>query len=421
MAQILPPKTSLSNTLGQALGSGLSSGIQKGGEVGFQRGMVQNALSGLDKLNPNSSPLEKTKYLIQATAGLPDQGRILQALAPMLLGQGRNEMIFPEGGQPQQEMQGPAQAQQPAQTPEPGQRSENQKEFGGFYPRIKSPAEIERFSENYARQFNDPQKYAEGKAIAESQNNTAQNALNRLTSIAEGTVPELKAHPERTPFFQEELQKYSHLKDPNEIVQKARESFRLGTNRDLDSLQNGYVPGALRGGLQKAKGLVGITSAFAQGGQTRDQAVKNLSGSVKRLIDKGYEAEARGILSQEHKLSPTEVEELIHPLNEKTIHSINSIPEASKIPQASHAKRLDKLLEENFSKDESLLAIRHRLWNEKGYDWKEIAESMKKIEDKMSPFQKLEMTTIETSPPIQSLSDIFQGWDRFASYLSGAK
>lgn len=399
----LPQRTSLGTAFGQATGHG----IAKGAEQGIQRGLSQNALAALDKIPANASPLEKTKYLLQATAGLPDQGRILQALSPMLIGQGRNENIF-----------GMGQGQNP-QTP---QNVEPPK-MGGHLPQIPTEEQVNQFATNYAIQHQNPAAYAEGRAIAEAQQAGAKTAQNEFRNRAIQEIPELKAHPERIPLFLKEAEEVAATgeKDINKILSKSREQFRLGTNRDLDSLINGYVPGAFKGALKKSMGGLGITSAFAQGGRTRDEAVHSLSGAVKRLINKGYEAEARGILSQEHKLSPTEIEELIHPLNEKTIHAITDIPDANKIPQASHAQRLDSLLEKNFSPNESLLAIRHRLWNEKSYDWREVAEAMKKLEPRMSEFQKLEMNTIENSPPIQSLSDIFQGWYRLGAYLSGAK
>lgn len=411
MVQILPPKTSLGNQFGAAIGQGLQSGIQQGGEIGFQRGMLQKALQGLDQIPQNASPMEKTKYLLQATAGLPDQGRILQALSPMLVGASQTSNLFGEGqglggGQGAPQQQAPAKPQ-----------------MGGQLPQIPTEQDVHKFATEYARQHQNPAAYAQGRSIAEAQQAGAQTAHSTFRTRAISEVPELQKHPERIPLFMQEAEKIAATgeQDINKIIPQAREAFRSGVSRDLDILKNGYVPGALKGGLRKAGAVLGITGALVQGGKTRDEAVKSLSGSVKRLIEKGHESEARGILAQEHKLSPTEIEEIIHPLNEKTIHGINSIPEAKKIPQASHAKQLDKLLQNNFSKDESLLAIRHRLWNEKGYDWNEIAESMKKLEPKMSEFQKLEMNTIENSPPVQSLSDIFQGWDRFANYLSGAK
>src|SRR5271155_140527 len=94
MVQILPPKYNVGDQIGQSL----QRGLEQGGNLGFQRGMLQNALKGLDNIPSDASPLEKTKYMLQATAGLPDQGRILQALSPMLIGEARTSNIF---GEPQ--------------------------------------------------------------------------------------------------------------------------------------------------------------------------------------------------------------------------------------------------------------------------------------------------------------------------------
>lgn len=419
----LPPKVSAGTAIGEGLGAGLSQGIQKGSEIGFQRGMLQKALSELDKLPSNASPIEKTKYILNATAGLPDQGRILQAIAPLLIGQGRVENVFGGNQQPQnQNIPNQPAPPQGLSTTINNAMQEPPKTLGGFLPRIKTPQEIEEFARNYARQYNDPAKYAEGKLIAESENKTANAANEMIRARALSEVPELQKHPERIPIFMQEAQKYSSLQDPNEIIQKARQSFK-GVERELDVLQNGYVPGAFKGALKK---FIPITAAFTAGGQTREEAIRGLSGTYRNLAKKGFEEDARNILAQQHGLSPTEIEEIAHPLTPQNLSSLKSFPDANKIPSKLHEQRLQNFLRENINKDTSLLALRHRLWNEKGYNWQEIAQAMRAITEgenpiKLDPRQETEMLTVENDPPIQSLPDIFRGWGRPLEYLSGAK
>lgn len=80
MAQILPPKTSLSNSLGQSIGTGLQQGIERGSEVGFQRGTLQNALSGLKDIPLETTPGQLQQKLIMATAGIPGAERYVPQL-----------------------------------------------------------------------------------------------------------------------------------------------------------------------------------------------------------------------------------------------------------------------------------------------------------------------------------------------------
>lgn len=85
MVQILPQRTSLGNAFGQAVGSGLSSGIQQGSEVGFQRGVLQNALKGLENLPPETTPAQLASKVAYAFAGIPGSEKyvnpIFQSLA----------------------------------------------------------------------------------------------------------------------------------------------------------------------------------------------------------------------------------------------------------------------------------------------------------------------------------------------------
>lgn len=73
---------------GEALGSGLGSGFQKAAETilpqEYQRARMQQALQSLN-MPQGASPSETLKALLSATAGIPDQGKIVSALYEPLL------------------------------------------------------------------------------------------------------------------------------------------------------------------------------------------------------------------------------------------------------------------------------------------------------------------------------------------------
>jgi hypothetical protein len=76
MVQILPQKTNIGNEIGQAL----REGIGRGSEIGLQRGMLQNAISGLGDLPADTTPGQLAQKLIFATAGIPGAERYVQPL-----------------------------------------------------------------------------------------------------------------------------------------------------------------------------------------------------------------------------------------------------------------------------------------------------------------------------------------------------
>jgi len=122
MVQIfnLPTPLSLGSNLGQAIGQGAQAGSQTLLNQQFQRSQLQNALSQVGGLNQNSSPFDVAKTLLSATAGLPDQGRIVSALYQPLLTQIKNQTLNNVGqpgvGEPGQLAPQNPQGQTPEQT-----------------------------------------------------------------------------------------------------------------------------------------------------------------------------------------------------------------------------------------------------------------------------------------------------------------
>lgn len=428
MVQILPQPTSLGTSLGQNLGQGLGQGIQQGANVGFQRNLLQGALGNI---KPGQTPLETTKNFLTAIAGIPGSERYAAQLLPMVLGQARTEELygkngagpstsFSEPGQPQQ-----VQPQQQGQVPQASelgvaQTPAQQPQFGGFLPRIRTQDEIERFAQDYARQHMDPSKFQEGLGQATALNAQAQGSQDLIRQRASS---ELKIPQNELPEFMQIAQRYGHLKNPDELLTSANRDFQQYRNLKT-TLDKAFFPG-VGIGAAKTLGEIGapFLAHFINKSEDREKAINRLQPTVRKLLDLGFEPQVRQKLASE-SLSPTEVEEVIHPLSKETSQKISSFPLASKIPQNKRQEHLSNFFKSNVDKDTSLLVLRHKLWNDKDYNWEEIGPAIREAQTKglkLTPAQETEMAEVESQAPRQSLGDIFQGWGRWIDYVRGNK
>lgn len=408
MVQIIP-RNELGTNLGQALGGGLGQGIEQGANIGLQRHLIQNALGDLTNLPKNATPLQLASSLIKATAGIPGAERYVGQLFPLLLQQTRLQGLTQEG----QPFGAPGAGGQPSMTPgAPTQPSEGK----GFLGKIYNPEEIQNFARNYAIQMGDPNAYEQGFNIATSLN---QQARTSRTELAQRAQQELGVPQDEIADVTRILEKYGNLPNPDAIIQAARPE--IGRFRNLKTkLDQAFVPGVVSGIAQK--GGFGVLGNLLTA--NRDKTLRELHGTVKELIDMGFEPMVRNKLASEH-LSPTEVEEAIHPLSKSTSAAINNFPSSSKIPADKRQDRISGFIKDTLkhSPDTSLLVLRHKLWDEKGYDWKEIANAINQpdITSHLSDAQKAELLTVENDPPVQSLTDIFRGYGRWIDYLRGTK
>ena len=116
MVQILPPKYNIGDQIGQSL----QRGMEQGSQVGFQRGMLQNAMKGLEDVPSGTTPFQLASRLIQATAGIPGAERYVGQLFPLLMNQLQGQTAQgtppPPGGMNQQQQPSSAGRQVPIQS-----------------------------------------------------------------------------------------------------------------------------------------------------------------------------------------------------------------------------------------------------------------------------------------------------------------
>ena len=113
-------------------------------------------------------------------------------------------------------------------------------------------------------------------------------------------------------------------------------------------------------------------------------------------------------LAAEH-LSPTEVEERIHPLSKETASKLSSFQPAGKLPEKVKQQKLSSFFKDNITPGVSLLVLRDKLTKDKGYNWEEIGPAIRDAQlqgVKLTPEQNTEMTELETQPPRDSLLNI---------------
>jgi SOS response regulatory protein OraA/RecX len=416
MVQILPPPTSLGSEVGQALGQG----IQQGSQLGFQRGVLQEGLSKAAQAfqNPNLSDAEKSLAFINSIAGIPGSERYAEPMLKMLLGQSRNENIFGKKGA--LNAAGGMQEGIGVQNALPGSPEAVSPEKQGFLINPLTPQQLDAFAKNYAAQHQDPSRYGEGYAIAQKRNEEAGINRNLVGQLAASTG---KVDAKLLPQFLQLAQKHGAEANPESVVTATLPEFGE-YKRLVQSLEDQFYPGvgtSLREpAIKAASTLAGmpILGKMVEGGDSREKALKSLSGTAKKLAEMGFEQDVRNKLASEH-LSPTEIQEVLKPLPKEQLARLNSLPDASKVSQADREKHLSAFIKDNVKPDTSLLVLRDKLMN-KGYSWEDTAEAMEENRKNFTISQDAEMAQV-SQPPIQSLTNLFRGWLNWVDILRGNK
>lgn len=148
--QILPQKTNLGSRLGQAFGQNLNQASSQTAQQEYQRGRIQQALSGLENIPDDASPQQVMSTLIKATAGIPGAEKYVGPMYESLL-QERNRKgtsnVPLTGGSIQSQGNAPN-MQQPQQQRPPIQSGQIGSEGRGvnpntdkFFPTNKGPNE----------------------------------------------------------------------------------------------------------------------------------------------------------------------------------------------------------------------------------------------------------------------------------------
>jgi hypothetical protein len=86
--------------------------------------------------------------------------------------------------------------------------------------------------------------------------------------------------------------------------------------------------------------------------------------------------------------------------------------------------QLSDFFQNNVDDDTSLLVLRDRLWGEKDYDWRLIADGLNQAISNglvLNPRQLRELPEVRTQAPRQSLPDIMKDWERPFQYYRGNK
>lgn len=459
MVQILPPKTNLGSQLGQALGGGLDRGMQQG----LQRSQLQGALEEARPIinDPNASFQDKSLAIMKAGAGIPGSERYIGPLLQIMERQditNRQYGTQGQGGNPSQGMQsgGVSQGasqnmpgkgpQMPGQTgaqmvsgvQPPGVPQPQEGKFGGLLPQIKTQEQMVGEAKQWAMNARDPNQEAPRLQLLEAQNTIAKNSRQEL----ENKALALGVPQNNMSEFMQIMQGFRNEPDQDTAVRNAKMSFDkyLDDKNKLDAIN---FPGLLTG--------------IFQGKGERATQLKQAENIVQDLIKQGFESQVRTKLASEG-LSPTEINELISPLDQKAKSSLGQIPNGpfsqegygpdvlqgylkGQTPQSERAFKsydevlknnpeaiqkmnghIEKFLEKNISPSTSMLVLRDELWK-KGYDWRQISDAMRNVSRNMdlTTNQRNEMAQVETQPPIQSMADIFRDWWRIPGMLRGNK
>lgn len=475
--QVLPQGPSYGNSLYQGLMDTYQPMIQR--ELNQQQ--TAKAIQGIKNKSQGASPVDQLYNLIEASAISPEIGRSLGPLYEQLMrteqtgkffggqGQGQGQgMSRGQGqgmsrGQPQQ--QGPAQNLQPQNTNQQtpinlqvsgggipatmqgqgdrvaGQPNPQPYTSSGVLPRIIPAEEVQLLAERAAQNQNDPSSLPGWLNYYNGLNDNARNARAEAENVA------LKMGIDQTeiPEFMKIGEQFSNETDVNNWAINTNEKY-LEYKSNKEKLNNALIPGFFTG--------------LTQGPKPRETAIKRLSGSVQDLIKSGHEPYVRAKLA-EQDLSPTEIEEVIHPLTDNTFNSLEKLPKGffpankslfngketeivkgqpkakedtfvdyetalEKAPKEMKAiqNRLSNFFKNNVNDDTSLLVLRHKLWNDKDYDWRQIGPAIREAMSKglkLNRAQLSELTELETQPPRQSISDVFADWGRWFDYFRGAK
>lgn len=462
MVTILPTKTNLGTVLGKSMGQGLQTGI----ENQVQRGITQQDLNRLRQNSQNASPTDLAFNLAEATALNPALGRAAGPLFETLMRSNQSDRFFGKQGSNQGNAQGPVNGQSPSTgfkqslnnqqqpvnlqvngggipttmqgqgEPVAGQPRPGPYTSSGVLPAIMTADEIDARAREAAQIQNDPSSLPGWQQYFSNQ-----NELNRKArGEAENALLNSGLDQTEIPEAMEIGKQFSAEKDLNKWVIDTKNAYDKYKN-SMDKLENADIPGFFRGVMQ--------------GPKARETALERMTGTVQDLIKAGKESYVRAFLAKED-LSPTEIEEAIHPLTERSTVSLDKLKKGifpankrevdleqkvknkyenpfvdyetakEKAPNEMKAMqaRLANFFKNSVDNDTSLLVLRHKLWNEKDYDWRQIGPAIREAMGKglkLNPSQLAELAEVETQAPRQSISDVFNNWGRWQDYFRGAK
>ena len=463
MVSIIPAERTPWDVIGGQIGQGLSQTLPGAVEGHMQRRRANDALTQAqqDISAANGDPQKIALAIARVGANAPGLER---ALGPWMQTSMANATVnrafpnSPQGTQQPNQMPGKmannptgqAKPKQMSIAPGAAQIGAQDQESPALQPQaqpstyatpgpfnIMTVPDIEAESERYAKALQDPNAYQTRMAQLQAQNEMANQQRGVLEDLA------LKAHvsPENLAKFMNVGSKFN-TRNPTEWIEKTKREFGKVQSAD-QALQKAFIPG--------------IGNAIM--GTNREQALKNIQPEVKRKVEAGLEQDTRDFLTDNY-LTPTEIEETIRPLTPPKLKAIQGLPEGDFPPDIAgnewerfmevtggrekrrpemsfeemkerNPEKLQQQQEEltdfflnNIDDDTALLPIRHKLWKDKNYDWRQIGPAIHEAEKRgltLSTRQQSEMADIDSQAPIESLPEIFQSFDRFWKYIQGSK
>lgn len=466
---------------GTLLGQGLRKGIEQGAQVQYQKGLLQDALEqakkeifappkqlldaqGKPQLDKQGKPLyeppsqndylNKVFAIMKATAGIPGSERYLGQLFDILSRQQQGQAISnigtpgapqtkpmpgfePQtGGQPeisgQPVLEVPEAIQEGLPGEQPGTTKEipytpEQKQFisnpinAKFYSRGLLPKTL-TFDDEQAY-IRNVQEHLKNFMTPEQLNTFAREEIQKEKDSRDQRIKDWQTlakergiTTDEMPAFMRISENYSESPSLTEGVDRALLEYIPRVRSAFDALDKIKMPGFF-GRKIGGKPLVGgVIGSLLTGGRTRDESVEALKTPVRNLVELGKENEARAKLIA-MGLSPTEIETTIKDLRGSLEESIKNLPSASKLNKVDQVEELTNFFVKNLTNEDSLLDIRDRLVESRGYDWKNFAKALEnaiKIRKKknnpiiFSPRQSQELIDFTQMAPKQGLDSVFQ-------------
>lgn len=478
MVTILPSRVSIADQLGLSMGQGLQQGLQQAAQTQYQRGLIQDALGRAKGVLSSQAPFaEKALALMEAGAGIPGSekyfGTLLDLLAkqtaPTTRPSSYGGVPSPQPGQPPQprQSQQPGQLAQPIQLEQPIQPEQlgqfvqpiqapqaaqpqvkptyeeaikaqekelttpvSQEAFISYIPQpqigLLSPLKSVDQMSDQARTMaiQNPQLYTYETAFDALQNEN--NAKAAQQQAFENKIVNSGIKPENIPIFSKIAEKVSNQfprLDSNGLFIETNRKFQE-YNRLADAVKGQFIPGFFTGPQETGVTKPGILQPgkkqnlpiqdYINGKITREGALKQFRPNINKLVNLGFEAEARNILADQG-LTPFETEYVIHPPTKMLESKIKNF-------KGSTVEDLSKFLYENITNQDSLLVSRDLLKDKYNHiQFKQALDSIPKpFYDNLQTWQQIEYSPLAEAPR-DSLAQIFHSYGRFIDYFKGAR
>jgi hypothetical protein len=358
--------------IGSALGQGLQQGLNTSLNQQYQRGQLQNALGQLKNIPQGANPLQLATALLSATAGLPDQGKLVASLFPLLQQQaagkdvaqvgppGNARMNAPQGSMNQfnqnpnqmPQIQGQQQQQQnpiqysgndptallgqarrqmpnlpaPTNTPDIFKGTLNPTELGlGPIPNTYNEDEIASAEQ---------QDLALGRAnspradFMRNYNDTARKRINDIVQAAQTHANISESVAKRQADFREVLKEQIHTEDPSDLAVAetiaSRPEYKNIANDKIRAERVAKEFQEYEAGRDEFTRSARRPNPVTQHTQY-NTSLKNLHNLAEPLIKNGQRSKAYEILAK-NDWSESEIAKTLNPLDQKLEKQLNTLP-----------------------------------------------------------------------------------------------